>query len=158
DRAALVAYAADTDNAALHRVDLLSGAVVSTRLACAPEQLALLGDGRVAVAMRACNRVEVLDVDPDGEGRVLASAEVAAEPSGLAVTPGGEILVTSAWGHALTALDGETLAARFTLDLDREPRSVTVTNDGARAFVTHAVGDVVTVIDLHPTGVAEGPS
>jgi DNA-binding beta-propeller fold protein YncE len=158
DHAALVAYAADADNAALHRIDLLSGRVVTTALRCAPEQVALLGDGRVAVALRACNRVEVIDLDALGEGTVVASVEVAAEPVGLAVTPRGEILVTSAWGHALTALDGETLATRFTLDLGREPRSVTVTGDGRRAFVTHAVGDTVTSVDLFPAEGAEGPA
>src|SRR5262249_37487821 len=60
----------------------------------------------------------------------------------------GELLVTSAWGHTLTALDGESLAVRYTVDLAREPRSVTVAPDGRRAFVTHAVGDAVTIVDL----------
>ena len=158
DHQALVAYAADSDNAALHRVDLLSGAVVTTPLRCAPEQVVLLGEGRVAVSLRACNRVEVIDLDAAGEGTVVASTEVAAEPFGLALTARGEILVTSAWGHALTALDSETLAARFRLDLGREPRSVTATLDGRRAFVTHAVGDAVTSVDLFPEGSAEGPA
>ena len=58
------------------------------------------------------------------------------------------MLVASAWGHTLTALDGESLAVRYTLDLAREPRSVTVTADGRRAFVTHVVGDAVTTVDL----------
>jgi len=44
DRAGAVAFVADADNAALHRLDLLSGDVVSIPLACAPEQLALLGE------------------------------------------------------------------------------------------------------------------
>src|SRR5262245_22627647 len=62
DRDALVAYAADADNAALHHVDLSSGFVTSTRLPCAPEQVLLLGEGRVAVSLRGCNRVALLAV------------------------------------------------------------------------------------------------
>jgi DNA-binding beta-propeller fold protein YncE len=161
DRAAYVAYVADADSSTLHRVDLVSGEVVSIPLACAPEQLALLGEDesgatRVAVALRGCNRVAVVDVSSSGEASVEASVEVPVEPWGLAVTPRGEILVTSAWGHALTALDGETLATRFTVDLAREPRSVVVTRDGRQAFVTHAVGDAVSAVELVPSGSGEG--
>jgi len=155
DRDALVAYVADPDNAALHHVDLSSGEVTTTRLACAPEQVALAGEGRVVVSLRGCNRVQALAIDLAGEGTVVASAEVASEPFGLAITPRGEVLVTSAWGHTLTALDGATLAPRFTVDLAREPRGVVVTPDGRRAFVTHAVGDAVSVIDLAPEGGVE---
>ncbi len=163
DRDAYVAYVADADDAALHRVNLLSGGVASTPLPCAPEQLALLPVGadeartRVAVALRGCNRVAVVDVGPDGEGSVAASVEVPAEPWGLAVTPRGEILVTSAWGHALTGLDGETLATRFTVDLAREPRGVVVSRDGRRAFVTHATGDAISAVELVAEGSGEGP-
>ena len=148
DREAQVAYVADADSAAIHRVDLLSLAVSTTRVGCAPEQVLLVGGNRVAVSLRACNRVELYQFDEAGEATLTASAEVAPEPWGLALTPGGQVLVASAWGHALTALDGESLAARYTLDLAREPRSVTVTADGRRAFVTHAVGDAVTTVDL----------
>jgi DNA-binding beta-propeller fold protein YncE/mono/diheme cytochrome c family protein len=158
DGEALVAYVADPDNAALQRVDLSSGEVVTTPLACAPEQVALAGGDRVVVSLRACNLVQVLAIDLAGEGTVIASAEVAAEPFGLALTPRGEVLVTSAFGHALTALDGETLAPRFHLELPREPRGVVVTLDGRRAFVTHAVGDALSVVDLVPTEGNEGPS
>jgi DNA-binding beta-propeller fold protein YncE len=157
DRDALVAYVADADNEALHHVDLSSGFVTTTKLACAPEQVALLGDGLVAVSLRACNRVDVLAVDLAGEGTVVASAEVAPEPFGLAVTPGGDLLVTSAWGHALTLLDGETLATRFSVDLPREPRGVAVTADGRRAFVTHAVGDTVSVVGLDASDTPSAP-
>ncbi|MFT3769421.1 MAG: c-type cytochrome [Minicystis sp.] len=158
DRDALVAYVADADNAALHQVDLSSGHVVTTRLACAPEQVAIAGEGRVVVSLRGCNRVEVIAIDLAGEGAVVASAEVAAEPFGLAIAPSGAVIVTSAFGHALTALDGETLAPRFTIDLAREPRGVVIAPDGRRAFVTHAVGDAISVVDLIPQDGAERPS
>ncbi|APR87002.1 Surface antigen [Minicystis rosea] len=155
DREALVAYVADSDNHALHQVNLSSSEVVTTPLACAPEQVVLLGPGRVAVSLRGCGRVVAVDVNAAGEGTVSAAAEVAAEPFGLAVTPDGDVLVTSAWGHALTALAGDTLAPRFTVDLAREPRAVVVSPDGRRAFVTHAVGDALSIVDLPGDGTAE---
>jgi DNA-binding beta-propeller fold protein YncE len=148
DRSDYVAYVADADNAAIHRVDLISLDVTTTPVACAPEQVVVLGGGKVAVSLRDCNRVDVYGFDAAGQGAQLASAEVAPEPWGLAVTPSGDVVVASAWGHTLTALDGGDLSPRFTLDLAREPRSVTVTPDGRRAFVTHAVGDTVTIVDL----------
>jgi mono/diheme cytochrome c family protein len=157
DRAQQVAYVADADNAALHHIDLLSGAVVSTPLACAPEQVVLLEGDRVAVSLRACNRVAVLAIDAAGEGTLEAEATVAAEPWGLARGAAGEIYVVSAYGHSLSALDGETLAPRFTLDLPREPRSVTLAADGRRAFITHAVGDALSIVDLAPGAASEGP-
>ena len=157
DGAQQVAYVADADNAALHRVDLLSFSVTTTPLACAPEQVLLLDEDRVAVSLRGCNRVAVLAIDAAGEGSVEAEATVAAEPWGLSRSATGEIYVTSAYGHALTALDGDTLAPRFTLDLAREPRAITLSADGRRAFITHAVGDALSVVDLAASGGNEGP-
>jgi hypothetical protein len=106
DRERLVAFAADADNQAIHRVDLVSGEVSTTALECAPEQIALLGGGRVAVALRGCSKVALLQVDEAGEARVLATRDVPADPWGLAATPDGALLVTSAWGSAVRARGG----------------------------------------------------
>jgi mono/diheme cytochrome c family protein len=148
DRGAFVAYAADTDNRALHRVDLVSAGVVTTELGCVPEQIVLLGGDRIAVTLRDCNQVAVVSIDPTGAGTVTMVANVPSDPWGLAVTPGGELLVTSAWGRAVTALDANTLARRWSVGVAREPRSITVSPDGARAYVTHLVGDSLTILDL----------
>ncbi|HVK69571.1 MAG TPA: hypothetical protein VM694_34170, partial [Polyangium sp.] len=120
DRGSLVAYVADADNEALHRVDLVSGSVATTPLGCAPAEVLVLAEDRVAVSLRGCNEVQVLDLDAAGEGTVAARAVVPAEPWGLARGPRGALLVTSAYGRALTALDGESLAERFSLRLPRE--------------------------------------
>src|SRR5262249_42255148 len=152
DRKALVAYAADTDNRALHRVDLLSAAVVTTDLGCVPEQVVVLGGDRVAVSLRDCNQVALVSIDPTGTGTVTTVANVPSDPWGLALTPGGELLVTSAWGRAVTALDADTLARRWSVDVAREPRSITVSPDGTHAYVTHLVGDSVTILDLASGG------
>jgi DNA-binding beta-propeller fold protein YncE len=143
-----VAYVADSDNQAVHVVDPWSGRVATTSLEGRPEQLVRLGVGRVAVALRDRNEVHLLQFDADGAARVMARGSVATEPWGLAATQRGELLVTSAWGHALTSLDATTLATRWSLDLAREPRGVVATADGSRAFVTHLVGDSVTVVDV----------
>ncbi|MRG93105.1 hypothetical protein [Polyangium spumosum] len=157
DRASLVAYVADADNEALHRVDLVSGSVATTPLGCAPAEVLVLAEDRVAVSLRGCNEVRVLDLDAAGEGIVAASATVAAEPWSLAPGPRGALLVTSAYGRALTALDAESLAVRFTLPLPREPRGLTVTPDGRRVFVTHAAGDALSVVDLDGGEGGEAP-
>lgn len=158
DRAQLVAYVADADNAALHRVDLTSFDVVTTPLECAPQEIVALGEDTLAVSLRACGKVAFLSVAPSGEATVDGTVDVPAEPWGLAVTPAGMVLVTSAWGHTLTGIDVETRQARFSMDLPREPRGVTLSPDGQRAFVTHAVGEAMSVIDFAPGGGAEKPA
>lgn len=148
DPARFVAWIADADNRALHHVDLVSYQVVTTPLEGAPEQVVLAGDGILAVTLRDRNQVALLAAGEDGAVEPLATADVACDPFGLAVTPQGEILVTSAYCHTVTALDAGTLEARWSVDVGREPRAVVVTADGARAFVTHLVGDAITVLDL----------
>jgi len=112
----------------------------------------ILADGRVAVALRDKNRVQILEPsssDPAVPLEALCSAPVAAEPVGLAETPDStRILVTSAWARKLTAFAADTLAPAFSVDLPREPRAVLVDDDGRRAFVAHVVGATMSVIDL----------
>ena len=79
----------------------------------------------------------------------IAVGVVVVVPDGrLPIPPGGGLLVTSAYCHAVTALDAATLAPRWSVDVGREPRAVVASPDGARAFVTHLVGDAITVLDL----------
>ncbi len=157
DHDALVAYVADADNKAMHRIDLVSYDVTTTDLPCAPEQVEFVDGSHVAVTLRGCNQVALVEVDAAGDGKVTATAKVATDPFAIARTPRGELLVTSAWGHALTAFDATTLDRKFTLDLPKEPRGIAVTRDGRRAFVTHLSSDKLSVIDLVPNEKAEGP-
>jgi DNA-binding beta-propeller fold protein YncE/mono/diheme cytochrome c family protein len=148
----LVAYVADADTDAIRTFDVEAGVEKAvTPLGGSPSQVLVLADGRVAVALRDRNRVEIFE--PAGgaevplEGR--CSAPVAVEPVGLAATPDeGRIVVTSAWGRKLSTLDAGTLAAGFEVDLAREPRSVVIDDDGQRAFVAHVVGAKLSVVDL----------
>lgn len=158
DRQALVAYVADADAAALHHVDLSSGDVVTTPLECAPQEVIALAEGWLAVSLRACGKVAFLSVAPSGEATVEGTVDVPAEPWGLASTREGTLLVTSAWGHALTGIDAATGEPRFSMDLPREPRGVTLSPDGRRAFVTHAVGEALSVVDFAPGTGSEKPA
>lgn len=158
DHKNLVAHVADADAAALHHVNLSSLDVTTTPLECSPSEVILLDEGHLAVALRACGKVAFVSVAPSGEAVVEATVDVAAEPWGLALTPGGMLLVTSAWGRTLTGIDSNAQSIRFTMDLPKEPRGVALSPDGQRAFVTHAVGDALSVIDFAPGGGAEKPA
>jgi len=144
----LIAWAADADNHAIHRLDLLSSAITTTLIDGAPEQIALLDGDRLAVTVRDRNRVDVLESDAAGALAEVGSVEVPADPFGIAVTAAHRILVTSGFGHAVTAIDDESLEIQWSVDVGREPRGVVVAADGARAFVTHVVGDSISVLDL----------
>jgi mono/diheme cytochrome c family protein len=147
-----LAYVADEDENALRTFDVDTGKEqATTPLPGSPSQVLVLADGRVAVTLRDKNSIEILEptrsADVPLEPR--CQAPVAVEPVGLAATPDDRsLLVTSAWGRKLTALDAATLAPRFDVNVAREPRAVVVDNDGQRAFVAHVVGAKMSVIDL----------
>ena len=147
----LLAYVADSDEKALHVVDVASGRELGLApLRGNPEQVMVLADGRVAVTLRNESLVEVLE--PTNETGSLASrcvVDVPTEPIALAATPDdGRLLVTSGWAHQVTVLDASTMAVQRSVDVPREPRSVVVTDDGKRAFVSHVVNATMSVIDL----------
>lgn len=155
----VVAYVADSDDAALYTVDVTSGKTLArTKLRGQPEQLLVLADGRVAAALRDKNAVEVLE--PNARPELALSprclAAVPSEPVALAATPDDKtLLVTSGWGRALTALNGTTMAAGRSVELPREPRSVVASDDGKLAYVAHVVGAQMSVVDLDdPSGEA----
>ena len=148
----LVAWIADADNRAVHRVDLRTREVRTVDVGGRPEQIARVGDSELAITIREKNQVALYDIE-DGDDTtsplaLRAVADVASDPYGVAVSPRGEILVTSAWGHTVTSLAADTLSIRFELDVPREPRAVVVSPDGTRAFVTHMVGAQITAITL----------
>lgn len=145
DEDAAHAFVADVDNQALHEITLPSGEVRSLALPCAPEQVLILEDQRLAVTLRGCDRVAIVD---RRTLETLATASVAPDPWGLAQTSSGELLVTSAFGRTLTALDGRTLAPHWAVGTAREPRSITLSPDGTHAWITHLVGSSLSVVDL----------
>ena len=147
-----IAYIADEDSQALHTIDVMAGReVATTSLAGSPAQAMVLADGRVLVTLRDKNAIQVLEPG-ESVSQPLASRctlTMPAEPFGLAATPDDKtLLVSSGWGHALTALDAASMGKKFEVDLPREPRAVLVDDDGERAFVSHAVGGAMSVVDL----------
>jgi mono/diheme cytochrome c family protein len=145
------ALVADADDRALHAVDVEAMREVGvTELPGRPGHVLALADGRVAVAIREGGRVMVLEPADEALARPFeerCAAEVAVEPWALA--DGGERLyVASGAGAALTALGAGDLVVSRVIRLPREPRAVLLANGGATAFVTHAVGGVVSAVDL----------
>jgi mono/diheme cytochrome c family protein len=147
-----IAYVADSDDGVVRAVDAEHLSEISALdVGGAPEQLLLTRNGRLFATVRDANALVAIEgTGTEGDPmRVARVVSTAAEPVGLASTPDeSTLLVASGWGHALAAYDATTLAKRFTRDLGREPRGVVVSDDGKRAFVSHAVGADIDVIPL----------
>ncbi|MGH7281355.1 MAG: c-type cytochrome [Polyangiaceae bacterium] len=154
-----VAYVADADDRSIRVIDLESEKEMSRMpVDGAPAMLLLLADGTLVATLRDTNHVVTLEGGGTQRSplRVEKSVRVATEPIGLALTPDdATVLVTSGWGHALTALDSKSLDARWTVDLPRDPRAVVASDDGKRAFVAHATGPNVSVVDLSAAAAKE---
>lgn len=147
-----VAYTADEDGHAIHTIDVTTGKLrASTPLGGSPSQVLVLADGRVAVAIRDKNRLQILEPSADLDKPLggLCAVKTPVEPVGLTATPKDDtLLVSSAWARKLSAFDARSLEHRFSADLPREPRDVVVDDDGTRAFVAHVVGGKLSVVDL----------
>lgn len=149
---ALHAYVADEEDHALLTVDVDAGRIVSrTDVGGTPANVVALDGARLAVSIRDGARVAVFE----GAGTKawplteVAKVAVAVEPVGLGLTPDeSELVVASGWGHALSVIDLKERRVRFVKELGREPRAVAVSTDGKRAFVTHAAGPGLSVVDL----------
>jgi DNA-binding beta-propeller fold protein YncE/mono/diheme cytochrome c family protein len=145
-----VALVADEDARAVRVVDGESLEELShLALDGRPSALVVAGDGRAYVALR--DRAEVVALEAK-DGIVLAKSDalrVPNEPVGLATTPDGQrLLVTSAWGARLTAIEVASRAYTLDVALPREPRGLAVSRDGSAAFVAHAVGSRVSRVSL----------
>lgn len=147
-----IAYVADADDSSVHTVDVATGnEIATTSVAGSPSQLIVMADGRVAVALRDRSLVQVLEPTAKSDEALESRCVIptAAEPVALATTPDdGTLLVSSGWGATLGAYDAQSLARRYEVPLQREPRAVVVSDDGKRAFVTHVVGSRMSVVDL----------
>lgn len=165
--AATVALVADEDDRAIHAIELSPSQSkprdAVTPLAGVPSQLLVLADGRVAVALRDKNQVQLLEPAGDPRTTPLASlcdVDVAEEPVGLAIhsalstppstTPTASLLVTSGFGRSLTILEAtpKNMQVARVIPLARDPRSVLVDDGGKRAFVSHVVGSMLSIVDL----------
>ena len=152
-----VALVADEDARAVEIIDLETQKEIgSTALEGAPSQLMVMTDGRILVLLRDRSRMQVLEAESATTLVTRCSIETAPEPVSLAASPDDTtVLVSSGWGRMLTVYDSERFGSSYQVALPREPRSVVVSDDGATAFVSHAVGAVISTVDLkkpaHPT-------
>ncbi len=148
-----VAFVADEDARAVLAIDVdTKQQLAVTKTEGRPGQLLLLPDGRLAATLRDAGKLGIFEPTLAGNAHALeprCAALVPADPVGLALDPRGErLLVASAWGHALSTFDGRSLEHRGSVDLEREPRGVAVSGDGRTAYVAHAVGGRMSVVDL----------
>jgi cytochrome c peroxidase len=146
------ALVADEDDAVLHTVDLSTGReLVTTPLAGSPSQILVAKDGRVLVALRDKNTIQVLEpgASPDQALDSLCQIDTPDEPVALAASPDDSTIVaTSGWGHALSAFDAGEMKKRYEVPLARDPRAVVISDDGAQAYVIHVVGSRMSAVDL----------
>lgn len=145
-----IAVIADEEESALGLVDVDTHALVSTTsLDGMPGQMLLAPDGTLFVAIRGAARVVALRFGEGGTTHVVGKHFTADEPYGLALTPdGATLLVTTIVDPGVEAFRAKDLAPQLATVLPRDPRSIVVSKDGARAFVSHAVGSRVSVVDL----------
>jgi cytochrome c553 len=151
-----LAFVADEDDHALHTIDVQAGLdVARTPLAATPSEVVIGPDGRVYVGLRSASAIAILGSTGAADAPLVEEARLATgvEPVGLTLSPdGATLLVTTGISHELKAFSLASGRELFTLDLPREPRSLVVTADGARAFVAHAAGSTVSAVDLAAKG------
>ena len=146
-----VMFVADEDAKAILTMDLdTQQSLAETVLGATPGQVYVGNDGRVIVTLRDKNEVAAFSATRADAPLVRAcSIPTAVEPIALAATnDDATIFVTSGWGRKLTVLESATFAQITSLDLPREPRAVVVADDGKSVFVSHAVGSLMTTVDL----------
>jgi mono/diheme cytochrome c family protein len=149
-----LAYVADEDDQAVHVIDVdAQKDLGSTPLDGKPAQLMFLPDGRLVVAIRDKAELTVLEPGPDPAKPMAARCSVPtdAEPFGVALSPDDtKLVVTAGWGRSLSSYDAKsaTMTRSWQVALPREPRSVVVSDDGSKAYVSQAVGGQVSIVDL----------
>jgi DNA-binding beta-propeller fold protein YncE len=148
----LLAYVADEDDRAVRVIDVEAQTeLASVPLAGAPAELVMLPDGRLLASLRDTNVVAQLQGTGTKDSPLVVARRIdtPVEPIGLALTPDDStLLVASGWGHAVTAYSAERLTKVDQWDVPREPRTIVVSDDGKRAFVSHAVGTFLETIEL----------
>src|SRR4051812_5865215 len=109
--------------------------------------IALSGDGKRLYATQMYGqRVRAIDL---AERKIVASAELEAEPYTCVLSPDGQTLFVSVWGAAkVVMLDASTLAVKGGIAVGEHPNAMTMARDGSRLFVACASTNAVWVIDL----------
>ena len=141
-------FLADEDHQALRRIALpvdLNDPIVAVPLPGRPAQVLAL-HGKILVTVRDPGLLLELVPSRSGftESRRLA---LPADAWGIAVSADQKTaVVSSAWTHRLTGVDLESMRARWSIDVAREPRGIAITESGA-AYVSHLVGSELTKVN-----------
>lgn len=142
-----IAFVADADAHALTAVDVDAKKTLgSVKLAGEPSHVAIGPDGRVLVTLKSTHRLAVIHPHTDGSLVMGCEIETGAEPNAIAFMP-GLVLISAGWGSAVDVLADTDFTRKGAIEVGREPRQIVPADDGKRAFVSHAIGGVVTVID-----------
>jgi DNA-binding beta-propeller fold protein YncE len=152
-----VAFVADEDTGAVRTIDLDAKAEIgSVALGGRPGQLMVMKNGQLAVAMRDDASVAMLDAHPNGMLTLGKKTSTASEPVALAASPDDSTLyVATGYSHTLQAFRaGDDGLGEKTIDVsvEREPRAVSISSDGKRAFVAHAAASKLEVVDVSGAG------
>ena len=146
------AVVANTGRGTLDVVDTATGEVDRRiRVGPAPVQVAVDPGGSVAYASVAGTR-SLVRVDLD-RGRVTGRLRLPAAPAQVLLTPADEVLVANQGterrpGRSVSVVDAETMRAVAEIPTGDGPHGLTTDGSGARAWVTNAFDDTVTVLDL----------
>lgn len=151
-----LAIAADEDERALHIVDVDSRTPIgTTKLAGKPSRLLVTGDGRIVVSLSDIGALEVLEPAPISGFPLTRRClvQTPADPAGLTLTNDQKtLLVTSRWEPTLSIFDVADMKTIHSVALPRDPTNVLASTDGKRAYVTHAAGGIVSIVDLEWNG------
>lgn len=116
--------------------------------------MALSADGkRLYAAQMYGERVRLIDV---AQRKIVASAELGAEPYTCVLSPDGQTLFVSVWGGAkVVMLDATTLAKKGEVAVGEHPNAMQPSRDGSRLFVACANTNAVWVIDVEKKNASE---
>lgn len=145
-----VALVADEDAKAVLTIDLQSKREIArTSLGGGtPAQLLATHDGRIFVSIRDRGRIVGFETTtPEAPLTARCSNDAMVEPIGMTFDK-DRLLATDGWGQALNVMSTATLETKRTVTLEKEPRAVIVPAGSRTAYVSHAAGGQLTLVDL----------
>ena len=109
--------------------------------------LAMSPDGkRLYAALLYGEKVQAVDL---AQRKVVATADLGAEPYTVLLSPDGQTLFASVWGGSkIAVLDAATLDKKVEIAVGEHPNAMVMTRDGARLFVACGNTNTVWVIDV----------
>jgi DNA-binding beta-propeller fold protein YncE len=117
----------------------------------APRGLAVMPSGaRIFVANSADDTISIIGVQGDTFTTLTPIENVTGTPTGLAMTPNGNLLLaTCAGSNSVVAFSGTnpTTGSRQTLTVGKQPSQIAVTPTGAYAFVSNQGDGTVSLIN-----------